>query len=421
MLFVSIQSGLAYDYEEEIDGVTAYFTFNNEDRTLNLVGLSDKNIKSFDVPAKASNGLKISAVSLEGYFFDSITIPNGVTSIKLKGCTSLTSVVIPNSVTSIGESAFEDCTSLTSVVIPNSVTDIGESAFKGCTSLTSIDLPNSVTSIGRGVFCRTGLTSIVIPNSVTSIGHGAFQGCTSLTSVVDLPNSVTSIASFYVGCTSLTSVVIPNSVTDISHSFEGCTSLTSVVIPNSVTDITSAFKGCTSLTSVVIPNSVTCIFNDPFKGCTSLTSVVIPNSVTSIDYSFEYCNNLVSVKMYGENPPKCIVKSAFGKQGVMFVLYVPVGTKDKYRNYTYTPNTYGKSYYPYRDYYIEEFDPEEDPFDSNNDVKTIVADEYDGVIDVYNMYGVKVLSTYKKDEIDNLQKGIYVVKVGQKTDKYIVK
>ena len=125
--------------------------------------------------------------------------------------------------------------------------------------------------------------------------------------------------------------------------------------------------------------------------------------------------------MYGENPPKCIDKSAFGKQGVMFVLYVPVGTKDKYRNYTYTPNTYGKSYYPYRDYYIEEFDPEEDPFDSNNDVKTIVADEYDGVIDVYNMYGVKVLSTYKKDEIDNLQKGIYVVKVGQKTDKYIVK
>ena len=377
MLFVSIQSGLAYDYEEEIDGVTAYFTFNNEDRTLNLVGLSDKNIKSFDVPSKASNGLKISAVSLEGYFFDSITIPNGVTSIKLKGCTSLTSVVIPNSVTSIGMSAFEGCTSLTSVVIPNSVTSIDQHAFNGCTSLTSIDLPNSVTSIGAGVFCCTGLTSIVIPNSVTSIGAGAFQGCTSLTSVVDLPNSVTSIASFYVGCT--------------------------------------------NLTSVVIPNSVTCIFDDPFKGCTSLTSVVIPNSVTSISYSFEYCNNLVSVKMYGENPPKCIDKSAFGKQGVMFVLYVPVGTKDKYRNYTYTPNTYGKSYYPYRDYYIEEFDPEEDPFDSNNDVKTIVADEYDGVIDVYNMYGVKVLSTYKKDEIDNLQKGIYVVKVGQKTDKYIVK
>ncbi|MBR3974411.1 MAG: leucine-rich repeat protein, partial [Clostridia bacterium] len=102
-------------------------------------------------------------------------------------CTSLTSITIPNSVTSIGDYAFWKCTSLTSITIPNSVTSIGRSAFKGCTSLTSITIPNSVTSIGSSAFegC-TSLTSITIPNSVTSIGYHAFAGCTSLTSITIL-------------------------------------------------------------------------------------------------------------------------------------------------------------------------------------------------------------------------------------------
>ena len=94
------------------------------------------------------------------------------------GCTSLTSVTIPNSVTSIGDYAFSNCTSLTSVTIPNSVTNIGNSAFYNCTSLTSVNIPNSVTTIGWEVFqgC-TSLTSITIPNSVTSIGNRAFYNC----------------------------------------------------------------------------------------------------------------------------------------------------------------------------------------------------------------------------------------------------
>ena len=379
MLLASIQYGLSatsYDYEEKIDGVTAYFTFNSEDRTLNLVGVSANLVGNFDVPSKASNGLKI---------------------------------------TSIGEQAFRDCTGLTSVVIPNSVTSIGGGAFYGCTRLTSVSIPNSVTSIGSGAFYGcTSLTSVSIPNSVTSIGINAFYNCESLTSV-SIPNSVTSIGENAFGdCESLTSISIPNSVTSIGiNAFYRCTGLTSVSIPNSVTSIgKQAFYGCTGLTSVSIPNSVTSIGKNAFCRCTGLTSISIPNSVTSIGgVAFYGCKSLMSVKLYGENPPECPSDAnAFGQQNVMFVLYVPVGTKDKYR-----------SHYAYKIYYIEEFDPEEDPFDSNNDVKTIVADEYDGVIDVYNMYGVKVLSTYKKDEIDNLQKGIYVVKVGQKTDKYIVK
>ena len=100
-------------------------------------------------------------------------------------CSGLTSVTIPNSVTSIGGSAFGSCSNLTSVTIPNSVTSIGNSAFNYCTGLTSVTIPNSVTIIGDYAFSHcSGLTSVTIPNSVTSIGNSAFQNCTGLTSVI---------------------------------------------------------------------------------------------------------------------------------------------------------------------------------------------------------------------------------------------
>ncbi|MCQ2199691.1 MAG: leucine-rich repeat domain-containing protein, partial [Paludibacteraceae bacterium] len=173
VLLASVQSGLAatsYDYEEEIDGVTAYFTFNTNDRTLTLVELSDKNIESFNVPAKASNGLKITRVYFVTYSslyssLKSISIPNSVTALRLDYCTSLKSIKIPNSVTAL---RLSHCTSLTSVEIPNSVTGIGEKAFEYCTSLTSVEIPESVTEIGEKAFSGcTSLTSIVIPESVT--------------------------------------------------------------------------------------------------------------------------------------------------------------------------------------------------------------------------------------------------------------
>ena len=154
-----------------------------------------------------------SGVSISGYAFNY--------------CYSLTSMVIPQDVTSIGEGAFYDCRSLSSVVIPNSVTSIGSSAFNGCYSLSSVVIPNSVTSIGSSAFydCYS-LSSVVIPNSVTSIGSSAFYGCRSLSSVV-IPNSVTSIdSSAFYQCYSLSSVVIPQGVTSIgSQAFNGCSSL----------------------------------------------------------------------------------------------------------------------------------------------------------------------------------------------------
>ena len=226
-------------------------------------------------------------------------VGNGWPSIFGAGNTSVTGVVIPNSVTSIGDSAFQECTNLASITIGNGVTSIGSRAYYGCTSLTSVTIPNSVTSIGAYAFNNcTGLTSITIPNSVTSIGDAAFYLCRVLTSIT-IPNSVTSIGdSAFSRCTSLTSITIPNSMTSIgSSAFSGCTSLASITIPNSVTSIGSgAFSSCTSLASITIPNSVTSIGGDAFAHCAGLTSVTIPNSVTSIGaYAFNNCTGLTSI------------------------------------------------------------------------------------------------------------------------------
>ena len=218
---------------------------------------------------------------------------------------SVESVTIPDSVTSIGDSAFCICTSLTSITIPDSVTSIGEWAFAYCTSLTSITIPDNVTSIGQYAFYNcTSLTSITIPDSVTSIGSYAFKKCTSLASVTfGADSQLTSIGyEAFRDCTSLTSITIPDSVTSIGgYAFSHCTSLTSITIPDGVTSIgNGAFNNCTGLTSVTIGNGVTSIGSSAFRDCTSLTSITIPDSVTSLGWdAFEDCTSLTSIVFNG--------------------------------------------------------------------------------------------------------------------------
>ena len=231
-------------------------------------------------------------------------------------CPSLTSVIIPTSITSIGERAFCMCTGLTSITIPNSVTAIGVCAFQSCTGLTSVTIPNSVTSIEVGTFSDcTGLTSVTIPNSVTFIGGCAFQNCTGLTSVT-IPNSVTTIefwafysvkniiyngtasgspwGALHVNCYVEGDFMYSDSTKNILMAYIGNSS--NVTIPNWVTTIGShAFQNCTGLTSLTIPKSVTSIGDYAFSGCTNLSSFTIPTSVQHIGisafYNTPYYNN----------------------------------------------------------------------------------------------------------------------------------
>ena len=288
-----------------------------------------------------SNGItRIGDCAFDGLGITSITIPDSVTSIgndAFGDCENLTDITIPDSVTSIGEGAFRNCKSLTSITIPCSVTSIGYKAFCFCENLTNITIPDSVTSIGDDAFyyCAS-LTSITIPNGVTSIGDYTFYGCTSLTSIT-IPDSVISIGwcAFY-DCASLTSITIPNSITSIGleafdntpwydskpdgivyigkilYRYKGdMPANTNIVIPDSVASIGyRAFYDCTNLTSITIPNSVTSIEESAFGWCEGLTSITIPNSVTSIEESaFQCCKGLTSVTI--PDSVKSVGQSAF--------------------------------------------------------------------------------------------------------------
>ena len=231
------------------------------------------------------------------------TWTDGVTEISseaFRGCTGLTSVTIPNSVTSIDFQAFAE-TGLTSVTIPDSVTKIEQQAFRGSAELLSITIGNGVTSIGANAFAYcTSLSSIYIPDGVTTLGSMAFEGCTSLTSA-RIPDSVSNIGyDTFANCINLTSVTIGNGVESISnYAFYNCNRLTSVTIPDSVTSIgSSAFQYCTGLTSVVIGNSVSSIGEYAFNGCTDLATLTMGDSVTNIgNYAFEDCQSLTSITM----------------------------------------------------------------------------------------------------------------------------
>jgi len=329
-IFTACQNGQATTQTNQQESIGLEYTLNNDENSYILTGIGTCKDTKIVIPA-TYNDKNVTDIAGEAF----------------KGCDNVTDVVIPDTIISIGDSAFEEtryynkeenwdngvlyigkhlikaktslsgsyrikegticlassafyeCSSLMEVAIPNSVVSISSGAFWGCKSLKNVVIPDSVVSIGSWAFhyCDS-LTDIVIPDSVVSISSGAFWGCKSLKNVV-IPDSVVSIGSWaFHYCDSLTDIVIPDSVVSLGGAvFDSCKNLTSVVIGDGATSIGGkAFYNCSNLKTVKIGNSVKTIETEAFAQCYNLTSLEIGSSVNFIGMeAFLYCNNLQDV------------------------------------------------------------------------------------------------------------------------------
>ena len=232
----------------------------------------------------------------------SITLPEGITSLGWScfyGCSSLESINLPESITSLGERCFEDCSSLKSITLPDGITSLDERFFYNCSSLVSINLPESITSLGESCFAYcSSLVSINLPKGITSLGERCFEDCSSLESII-LPEGITSLGeSCFNGCSSLVSINLPEGITSLGGScFSGCSSLESITLPDGITSLTGCFSNCSSLASVTLPDGITYLYGC-FSGCSSLESITLPNSITSLGGGcFQDCSSLKSITL----------------------------------------------------------------------------------------------------------------------------
>ena len=220
------------------------------------------------------------------YKLQRITLPDGLQKIggSAFAASGLTSLTIPDSVTSIGAGLFTGCEHLSSVTLPKGLRAVSERLFTGCTALKSVKLPDTVTSIGDWAFSRSAIASISLPSGLRQIGENAFSSCAALTSIT-IPAGVTEIKAYtFADCTALARAALPDSVTVIGvRAFAGCTSLTGITLPKNLTAIEGYAFSRSGLTAVTIPGKTVSLGEEAFGSCANLTSVTIPASVTSID------------------------------------------------------------------------------------------------------------------------------------------
>ena len=289
---------------------------------------------------------------IDGELVTEVVVPESVTTIgdyQLIGCTSLSSITIHSGVTSIGERAFYRCSNLESVTFAegSKLTSIGSSAFYYCSSLTSIEIPSGVTSIReRAFYGCSNLESVTFAegSQLTSIGNFAFSSCSKLESVTFAEGSqlISIGSSAFNDCSSLTSISIPAGVTSIGdHAFYGCSSQDKVYYSGGIEDWfnidfsdrysiplnngADLYIGGELVTAVVVPESITAI-GYQFIGCTSLTSITIHSGVTSIGSgSFSGCSKLESVTFAEGSQLNSIGSSAFNDCSSLTSIEIPAG------------------------------------------------------------------------------------------------
>ena len=346
-----------------------------------------------------------------------LTLPNSVARIDglaFCGCSGLTELTLPNSVKSIGDGAFADCSGLEKITVEsgnsrydsrdncNSIIDKKTNTLiVGCKN--SI-IPNSVTRIGDSAFeyC-SGLTELTLPNSVASIGDGAFGGCSGLEKI-----TVESGNSCYDSRDNCNSIIDKKTNTLIV----GCKNS---IIPNSVTSIGSgAFAYCSGLTELTLPNSVTSIGYAAFRGCSGLTELTLPNSITSIgDYAFADCSGLSKITSLAEIPPVCDSEVFDGVNKTNCELIVPIMSVTAYKQaevWNEFSNISGLS------------GVEDTVADGNTIRAIGNQIEISGDFTSVEVYGINGALIYKgKDNVVTVPSaGIYLVHVAGKTRKIVV-
>lgn len=383
----------------------------------------------------------------------------------------VTAVEIPATFTRIGAYTFYNCTSISSLIIPNSITEIDNYALYGCSGLTELNIPNSVTKIGDyAFFSLKGLTELTIPNSVTEIGTGGFLYCSGLTRIT-LPNSITEISPMLLSyCSALTSVTIPNTVTTIGlRSFAFCSSLTDIVIPPSVEIINNmAFISDNNLSSVIMGYNVKSIGEIAFNYC-PITSLSITAQTPPNTSEEPFSNFSGTLYLQGQD-----AITAYSNAGSPWNQFSSMQTLIEPTGFEYNGNTTisGKSGDTFQltasimpenvslpHLFWSSTDPSVATVD-NNGLVTIMADSesatsckiiaetlyaggptleieisasvsglvstftdsskgrinFNEAVEIYNLSGIRVA-----DGIDGLSSGIYIIRQGAKSQKYVVK
>lgn len=347
-------SSLLYATHVGSDGWSwSYFNNYQEDGSCNIE-FADAAVKTICVNHWDTNGdgeLSVSeaeAVSdLKTWFhgssitsFDELYYFKGLTSIH-EGAfydSGLSSIVIPQNVTSIEVRAFHSCSSLTSIKIPAAVTAIKRYAFQNCTSLTSITIPTNVEFIGENAFDNTGWLNNQ-SNGVKYLGSWCigYKGINPTGTLSIYSGTKGIAAAAFANCTGITSVSLPNSIKYINDmAFFRCSNITSITMPNSILYIGhQAFYGCSKLGSINLGDSLTYIGQFAFYNCTSLNTITIPNTVTTIeDVAFENCTGLTSIMVLATTPPT-IKSFTFSNVSKTIPVYVPNGSVDDYNDASY--------------------------------------------------------------------------------------